>query len=153
MTILEWEAESLEFAAKMYAKFLTTTPSDKLEWTPDVEGSKARTIDDFTHECIRVNKSIAIRLEGGTPESNDDKPAPFASTEEAAEAMKASAKELADVMRSSDPSVLGKTIPVPWGEVKGAFLVALASRHVMYHGGQINYIQAVHGDGEFHFPD
>jgi hypothetical protein len=32
-------------------------------------------------------------------------------------------------------------------------LAHLASIHMMYHDGQLNYIQSLHGDGEIHWRD
>lgn len=47
---------------------------------------------------------------------------------------------------------LAQQITAPWGEpMPKAKLAAFAAAHTFYHDGQINYIQAFHGDNEVHW--
>ena len=47
---------------------------------------------------------------------------------------------------------LGKEVAMPWGAKFPAMVaILLPTSHMTYHDGQINYIQTLFGDAEFHW--
>jgi hypothetical protein len=150
MTVFEWQAASAENAANMLAFWVQTTKADWLEKQPYADPeSKTRSILDYVGECIRVNRMAAAKLRGEEPgETSTD----GLSMEEVCSQLKSSAKEYADAIRSQDDSMLGKKYTLPFGEFDGAFMVSMPIFNMIYHGGQVNYVQTLYGDTEFRFP-
>ncbi|MFI5385655.1 MAG: DinB family protein [Fimbriimonadales bacterium] len=153
-TLYEWQARQIEEAAKNVAFWVSTTPEDKLSWQPKAEGheSKARTIYDQIHECAQVNRRFGNLLRGiengpWVPDPN------YASSVEAQADLKASAAEIAAVIRILDDGALRRDYPTKSGSMTGAFIISLILGNMNYHGGQINQIQLLLGDDEFRFPE
>ena len=49
---------------------------------------------------------------------------------------------------------LGETVQAPWGEQLSLYqLSQVAANHILYHDGQLNYLQALKGDGDMHWFD
>ena len=71
---------------------------------------------------------------------------------EAKKLMEKYQNEFFSALEGLDESRLGETVSLPWGEkmTLGQYLL-LPSYHTCYHCGQLNYIQALLGDGELHF--
>ena len=62
------------------------------------------------------------------------------------------AEELAAAIRGLTEEDLERTYPHPRGPRLGANLILICYRNMAYHAGQINYIQTLYGDQEFHVP-
>lgn len=152
-TVYEWHAQQVEAAAKNLAYWMTTTPEDKLSWCPKAEGQpgEGRCIYDQIHECAQVNRRIATLLTGGTP-GDWVKDWSYKSSQEAADDLKASASEFASVIRGLDDGALNRVYKTGMGDMTGALCLEIALGNMYYHGGQINLIQLLLGDTEFHFP-
>jgi hypothetical protein len=104
-------------------------------------------------ECIQVNRSLARILSGEEPTPpNFEEGADFAPAEDAVRDLKASAKEFADVVRNLDEGALDRTYKTMMGELTGAQLLEIGHGNLMYHAGQVNYIQMTYGDTEFRIP-
>ncbi len=154
MTVQEWQAEATERAARMLAHWMETTAADRLDWHPAVEDrSQARSVLEVVWECVNANRRLAATLQGqpapqgaagGTPRPD--------SVDEINQQLLSSARDLAEVIRRLDDAALERTYQLGPGTVTGAFLVQLPASHMAYHGGQVNYIQSLYGDTEFHFP-
>lgn len=114
--------------------------------------SEARTIYDQIHECAQVNRRFANLL-GGIANGPWVPNASYSSSAEAQADLKASATEAAAVVRSLDAEALTRNYPTGRGEMKGAAILSLILSNMNYHGGQINLIQMLLGDGEFRLPD
>jgi len=153
-SVYEWQAEQIEKMAKNVAYWVSTTPEDKLSWVPKAEGHEtaARSIYDQIHECCQVNRRFANVLRGIENGAWIEQP-PYKSSKEAEEDLKASASELAKVIRSLDEEALNRDYPTGGRTMKGSFMISLALDNMSYHGGQINLIQMLLGDGTFRFPD
>ena len=47
---------------------------------------------------------------------------------------------------------LQEKVTAPWGQEMSKYdLAQMAALNTMYHDGQLNYFQALHGDGEMHW--
>jgi len=151
MTVFDWQAQQTEQAAKMLAHTLKHTEADRLAWKPSADAkSETRSAMEQVHECIRVNASVAARLQGGeAPAGGDAYPE---DAEGAGRKLVQGASSLAEVIRRLRPEVLETMFPSPMGEFPGAFMISLPASNMMYHVGQINYIQTLYGDTEFRFP-
>jgi hypothetical protein len=152
-TVCGWIAQQIEGASKAVGHWVATTPADKLDWKPKAEGQtgEGRTIYDQIHECAQVNRRFGVILTGGTP--GDWEPEPkYSSPQEAIEDLSSSATELAAIVRGLDDEVLGREFTTKRGTMTGSEIVSIALGNMNYHGGQINLIQLMLGDEEFHYP-
>ena len=149
MTVQEFQARKFERIAKTLAHFVATTPEDKLDWCPCIdENSCTRSVMDQIAECIACNRMVAAIICGGQAEMGGD--APITDAKAAQEELLASARELAAVVRAMPDEALWKTFSMPRASMTGEVLIDLAHRNMAYHGGQINFIQLLLGDKEFH---
>ena len=148
MTIFEWQGNLCEMMSHRVAHFVETTREDWLDKRPAIDdSSQTRSVLEQIGECVRINRAAAAHLRGEQPEKSEWTPA---NSEEAQRELIASAKAYADAIRAQDESVFGKKFMMPWGEVDGAFLISVPIMNMSYHGGQINYVQMLYGDTEFH---
>ncbi len=156
MNVFEWQARATEQSARVLTHSLSMTQEDKLDWSPAVDASsKTRPILEQMYECALVNRRFAALLRGETPPPppSSDGPAPtFADLKEARNQVMESATELAAVIRSLDESALTNSYPTGRGPMTGADLIRLPATNMIYHWGQVNYVQTLYGDTEFHLP-
>jgi hypothetical protein len=157
MTIGEWQAKRIERIADALAHFVDTTVPDRLDWRPPAEGAaQTRSALDQISECILVNRYFAALLRGETPAQatavREEPPRPFQSAGEAKAQLLESAREVADAVRALDADALTRTYPHRRGPVSGESLIEMPYRNMAYHAGQINFIQTLYGDTEFHVP-
>lgn len=150
MTIQEYVAEQTERIAAALADFVGTTDPACLGWEPALEGSgQTRSVLDQIAECVSVNSLFAALLRGTVvPE---DTPAPQNAAEAQAQIV-ASAGELAAAICAVPDEALEDSLETPRGAVLVKNLVLASYRNMAYHAGQINFIQMLAGDTEFHTP-
>jgi hypothetical protein len=151
MTVGEWQAREITNVSKMYAHGIDTTPEDKLEWCPKVqENSCNRTVLDQAQECVGINRRFTAVLSGQPAPAVGDQP-PL-ETKTAAAQIRESATELAKVVATMDDEAFTRTYTTGMGEMPAATLVEISKMNMMYHFGQLSYIQMLFGDEEFRFP-
>ena len=115
---------------------------------------KARRPVDFTYEVIYVNRRIAAMFRGEEFGASGEgwmvAPEGWNSREQAVEELKASVDEvISEWEKLTDEQRLEKK-----GE--GMFAapydrMTMACVHMFHHGGQLNYVQSLHGDDEMHW--
>ncbi len=150
LTIFEWQANLTEDAANMLAYTLEHTEVARLDWKPSAdEKSECRSAMEQATECIRVNLAMAAYLRGEEPSPPSDG---GLTVKDAQDKIRSSAKEFADVVRGLTAADLEKTYTTRMGDIPGAFMVQLPANNMMYHVGQVNFIQTLYGDAEFRFP-
>jgi hypothetical protein len=148
MTVFEFQAQTIESNAEGFAHFIATTPEDKRDWRPMLEGSaQTRSVLELTSECVLFNRAFAALLRGEEPSLD---PPALEDGADAQQQLLASARELASVVRGMDDAALERTYPTPFGPMPGAAMIEIPVRNMAYHGGQINLIQILLGDAEFH---
>jgi hypothetical protein len=153
MNVLEWQATVTERAAHWLAHFVSTTPDDKLTWKPSADpSSKTRDILDMVSESIGANRMMAAMVRGETPKGDLHAAAPAMTSEQAQDELRASAKEFGDALRAADESILGVTYTTPFGPMPGYAIIAMPASNMDYHSGQVNYVQRLYGDIDFHMP-
>ena len=154
MNSIELLAKQIERIGISMAHFVSTTAPGKLNWRPEFAGAaELRTVLELVSECVGVNRLVAKVLRGETVETWEWPEVDYESAEAANQDLIASAQELAEVIRSLSEADLDRNFPHPIaGEVMGANLAIGPYRNMSYHAGQINLIQMLAGDGEFHAP-
>jgi len=153
--IPEAKAE-LTRAKERAERALATTPDDKINWSP---GPCARTpIQLVAHGAMGIS-GIQGMLVG--------KPFPYAGIVEADTAWRAAEKEftnreqvLALLEQSSAEYLawldtltaeqLASTLELPFGSFPMAAAITFAADHLRNHAAQIDYIQTVYGDQDWH---
>ena len=156
LTVPEYMAEQTERMGDSLAHFIETSPQEKLNWRPALEGSApTRSILEQVSECVVVNRLIARLLSEGSPPKMPNPQSPaleFKDAQEAQQMVRESANALAKSVRAMSAEDLNRTFQHPRGAFLGRNLIMMCLRNMAYHAGQINYIQILAGDSEFHVP-
>lgn len=155
MQVPEYMAAQTERMIDSLAHFLNSTQPEKQNWQPRVEGSApTRSALEQIAECVLVNRVIAGTLRGETPPppATQGQTITFETAEEAEQQLRASGAELAAAIRSMTEEDLERTYQHPRGQFLGANVIMMSFRNMAYHAGQINLIQMLAGDPEFHVP-
>lgn len=145
--------DSLRRIGGMYVNDLGFIPSDKLGASPM---GTARTPLEFSAEVAGFNRYVASVLQGQTvtrtPEERDAYVKSIDSFEKAKQAVDSSVELLADAVAGLDEEGMIREVTTPWEETVTAYrLASMCLMHMMYHDGQINYIQSLYGDSENHW--
>jgi hypothetical protein len=141
-------------ASETYLGDLSHIPQDKLN---EIPMGVARPPLEFTAECIGFNSFVAKIVSGvefarRTPEEREAFFKSIDTFDKAKAGLEDSVNELVGALSALDDEGLAKEVATPWGATMTAFALAhTAASHMSYHDGQINYIQALYGDGEIHW--
>ena len=133
---------------------LKAIPEDKQSECP---GGCARTPLSLVVECAYLNGMIADYLQTGEmnrmpPDQREAHFASFDTQEKALAYLEQETQRYIAVVETLDESTLGEVSDQPLGRPMSRFAVAeLPSIHMMYHDGQLNYIQTLYGDSEMHW--
>lgn len=150
MTLQDYVAEQTERVAAALADFAATTAPDRLHWEPTGEGGgQGRSVLDQIAECVGVNYRFAALLRG---EAAPDAPPAPQTAASAQEQLTASAAQLAAAIRALSDDALEAPLQLPRGPLLTRNLMLAPFRNMAYHAGQINLIQMLAGDSEFHSP-
>lgn len=149
MTVQEFQARKTERIAIALAHFVDSTPADKLDWCPATgDESCTRSVLGVVAECVACNRMIASLL---CCDVRTEEPMPKVTDAASARAeLKKSATEAAAAIRDLPDEALGRTYQMTSMTMSGEVLMDIPYRNMVYHGGQINYIQLLLGDKEFH---
>jgi hypothetical protein len=141
--------------ASMYAKDLRAL-SDEAYQKPC--GEKARSMQEVTAEVAGYNMMVAGILQGNAPQMpTDEQRAAYTASldtrEKGVDAVLASANAMADAILAAGDR-LETITTAPWGEEMSLFVMAnIAANHILYHDGQLNIVQCLHGDPAMHWFD
>jgi|CXWL01.1.fsa_nt_gi uncharacterized damage-inducible protein DinB len=122
-------------------------------------GGAARTAQEFTAEVAGFNLMVAKKLRGEeVPERTDEDraafSAQFSSKEVCVSMLSSSAEELAGAIEFANEESMAEEVTLPWGETMSKWALAnLCANHILYHDGQLNFIQSLNGDAEMHWFD
>ncbi len=146
--------ERLKSTTASYINDLKHVPEDKLGVSPM---GVARSPIEFTAEVIGFNGLVVASLRGGSAEMPDQaaRDAFTASIDSfaAAEAgLNRSCESLAAAIEATSLDGLMEDTMAPWGQALTKLkLSGFAVTHMVYHDGQLNYIQSLYGDAENHW--
>ena len=157
MTLFEYQAKRVERIAQALAYFIGVTQEDRLAWRPSAgPESDCRTVYQQVAECAWVNHALALLLSGrdlpSRPTDNGDPMAGFTGAKDAQDQIVSTGNELAAAIRGLSESDLERAFPHWRGPIMGETLIEMPYRNMAYHCGQINFIQTLYGDTEFHVP-
>ena len=119
-------------------------------------GGVAKPAIKVVAECAAVNGMVAAMLSGGdakrpSPEERDAYYASFTTREAVLTELEQKTQSLYAAIDGLDENTLGEMVEGPIGPMTRFGMAELPAMHMMYHDGQINYIQALNGDGEVHW--
>jgi hypothetical protein len=145
--------ESTERSHRLLTNDLKAIAADQTNTCP---GGCARTALNIVAECAGINGMAATVLSGGefqrpSPEAREAHLNSFDTPEKALAYLDHETERLLAVIETLDIDTLGDEMS-SFGRPMTRFgVAALPAGHMMYHDGQLNYIQCLHGDGEMHW--
>ncbi|MFZ4507855.1 MAG: DinB family protein [Fimbriimonas sp.] len=147
------EAASLRSACSIFTKDLQALPEEA--FTKQFS-AKARTVADIVYEVNMVNDHIGMNLRGeeafAWPEGGwITAPADFNTKEIVIQAFEESAARIQATADSYSAEDLLGTIPTEHGDKTRAERLRFIVLHLWYHSGQLNFIQTLLGDDEWHW--
>lgn len=119
-------------------------------------GGKARCGYDVICEVTDLINYVSARAEGqnlslpepqGWHRASEDRK----NKEAALDDFQAAINRFTAAIGSADEATLSQVIQSPLGELTLLRLAQIMPPHIMYHSGQLNYIQTLHGDDDFHW--
>jgi hypothetical protein len=155
MRVQDYVADQTERMGAALAHFIRTTDASRLDWQPQIPGAaQTRSVLEQVGECVDVNRKLAALINradlASAPGFNPD--VAFAGADDAAEQLILSVRELTAAIGAMSDSDLTSEFQHPRARIKGANLILMPLRNMAYHAGQINMIQMLAGDSEFHVP-
>lgn len=158
MSIVQPKTHLRAFTERMHRLLtndLKAIPEDKQNVSP---GGSARTPLNIVAECALVNGRIADYLSTGapvarlTPEERATRLSAFDTEQKALAFLDGETQRLLEAIDALDEDGLGVISNEPLGRPSTRFAVAeLPAAHMMYHDGQLGYIQTLHGDVQSHW--
>ena len=137
----------IDMTAYLYILDLKALPDGKFDSSPM---GVARTPQDISTEVAGFNRLCCNMLADKPQEEGEA--SLYESVEEAEIGIRESAAALAAAVASMTPEALQTKVTAPWGQEMTKYdLAQMAALNTMYHDGQLNYFQALHGDGEMHW--
>lgn len=151
--LAEFVASRIEKIGNLFVKDIGFTPESVLAGG----GGSSRSVLDFVSECARFNRFVTATIRGeATKEMRAairEGTAP-ATLGEAQTDLKDSVDELVRHLRQLDAEAINRKVISHWGtRMTLAEFASMTSEHMMYHDGQLNYLQAMAGDGAVHWMD
>lgn len=154
MKLQQYVARQTERMAESLAHFVAATPDDCLVWHPASGDGHARSALEQIGECVSVNRYMAalLRAEAVSPPQGGWPDVQFANGQDAQEQLVASAREAAAAIEALPDAALHEHFQLRRGPTPGENLIMMPYRNMAYHAGQVNLIQVLAGDTEFHVP-
>ncbi len=152
MTVQQLAASRTQRAANDLIAAAEAMPAEKLTWVPMDE---ARTVLDQLTECVLANmkwtKILKTRRYANMPREVVEAVVPECATLAGVTArLRQSAADLAEAIHTVGDAETADEIDTEWGPYSLADCCLHAYWNMVYHEGQINYIQTLYGDTEEH---
>lgn len=141
-------------AAYLFLKDFDATPDEVMTGkTNEVGRSPLDQTVELVGFCQMVVKVLAgEKVEMGHEAVRAALHEQFGTREAARAGFEAGIQAICEAVASYTEEDWGTTITAPWGmDITKAHLVGWVGLHTMYHDGQINFIQTLHGDCEMHW--
>ena len=130
---------------------VNATPVEKLDWRPAPDARTAREIlaelpytTTYSAEMVRSRKQPDVKgEESGTPKGKQE-------ISELEKAHRASVEEFLEAIQQFPEEHLQDSLDLPWGTRTFLQIITYPYWNMMYHWGQISYIQTMYGDKETH---
>ncbi|MCC6404669.1 MAG: DinB family protein [Fimbriimonadaceae bacterium] len=139
----------------MYSKDIKALPADKWDAT---HGGSTRSAAELTADAIALLDWTTDALKGNVREYGMDDIASMKekinSPQAAISQLSTSADAFNAALAGASDDALNSIVTPPWKMDAPLYILAqVAVSHIWYHDGQLNYIQALLGDGEVHWMD
>ena len=145
-------------AKDQLSRALANTPDDKVNWAP---APTARTPVQIVAHCAMVVKNINDFLDGRPLQFTDTAAAdkyfreqerPYTTRERAVSLLEKNSAEYLAWLDALTPERLNTSIQLPFGLGSAPLAAGLAfpAAHTQGHVGQIDYIQTIYGDLDWH---
>ena len=154
-TITQAKAEFLR-AKEQLLSSLATTPDDKLNWSP---ATTARTPLQLAAHAASAVSGI-VRMLNGEPLPYPDTgkfdasmrlaEQEYTTREQVLSLMEQNSAQYLTWIDALSPEQVSSTITIPFGSMPMAVAVTLPADHINYHVAQLNYLQTICGDREWH---
>lgn len=144
----------LQGVTKMYVSDIQAIPDDK--WAANFGGC-SRPPSTLTADAIGFLFWVTMAIKaGGTPTTPEGAieqlEAACATKAGAVEMMEKASKGLSEALTGASDDTLIKKATAPWGMEDSLYSLAqMAVSHIWYHDGQLNYIQCLMGDADYHW--
>ena len=144
--------DQLQMNAYLYGKDLAASSDEVM--SSCIQGC-ARNPLSFTTEAAGFNMLCSKLIRGETVSDMQGeyaKHSEYDTKEKAAAFLQESVDTLVKTIAEVSDEDLHKEVTAPWGQTMPAYKMAfMASWHMGYHDGQLNYVQALHGDDAVHW--
>jgi len=140
----------LEQGIEAFTAAVDSTPDDKFDWKPEPTARTAREVAcEIVVMFIKTVKNLETRTLDTEYMSYMEELLPLSRAELITKA-KDSLVPLTAAIKAFPTEELEVVIPSPWGDMTFFEQMSYAYWNMMYHTGQINYIQTLYGDKDMH---
>jgi|GEM_PF-1900997 len=146
--------ERLAFARQLFTADVMSMTHDQLLST---HGGVSRNGYDFLYELVGFFDTFAGLMSKSNREIEGPQggwvkaPSEFCDRESACVAMSAAADRFVSALQNYNGDYIRDSYDSPVGPFTPLSMANLAVWHLMYHSGQLNYIQTIDGDADFHW--
>ena len=140
-------AELLKDGADNLWRAVNAMPAEKLDWRPAAD---ARTAREVLEEIVSVNPYIIGLLKEQKNPAEMEQPELSKDMDELEKLHRRLLVDLSKAIADFPADKLHDTIDLPWGNQSFLQVIAYSYWNLMYHYGQIAYIQTMYGDKEVH---
>lgn len=146
--------ERLAFAQQLFRADIRSMSTADLATTC---GGQSRCGYDFIFEMVGFYETLAGLLNNGPSDIEGPQggwvqaPKEFCDLAPAVAKLNAAADGFTEAIRSYQGDFVKDVFPSPVGPFTPLGMANLAIWHTMYHSGQLNYIQTINGDVDFHW--
>lgn len=153
MDVKNHPAKGLKRVCEVFLKDLEAIPEEAFCKS---FGPKTRTVADLVYEVNMVNDHVAMKLRGEKafdwPDNGWIKaPAEFCAKDAIIDSFRQSSEKALAAAEAISKEDLDKPIKTDEGETAAGERCRFMTLHVWYHSGQLNFIQTLLGDDEWHW--
>lgn len=144
----------LKNACRVFLKDLEALPEDAFT---RCFGGKCRTVADIVYEVNLVNDHIGMVIRDEEPfpwpevEGWMKAPEGFSSKADVVEAFRKSSDRIVETAESFSSEEIDAPLKIEDGETTRAERCRFMALHLWYHAGQLNFMQTLLGDDEWHW--
>lgn len=145
--------QRIAFARQLFAADINSMTPELLSTT---HGGESRCGFDFLYELVGFFGTFGDLLKTGPSDIEGPRgwiraPKEFHDKVAATAALNKAADEFVEVFSDYQGDFINDVFHSPVGPFTPLAMANLAVWHMMYHSGQLNYIQTIHGDAGFHW--
>lgn len=156
MNTIEQAIQFTEQNLKQFIHNFSFIPDDKLNWSPS---PSAKTPMQILAHCAVAAQGLLEPLTGQNNNTPIDQiikqiteaEAELTNKDQALTVLKDGVTKGLIAMKALRPEDLDKVVNHPFTNAPISFWMNLFWRHLDVHGGQIDYLQTIWGDNDFHF--